>query len=450
MKKIILIIIVSLLSIHFLNASCYDDGKIWSERIFTGDYYSAIFTCKVLEFSSENQVETTAGIMGLRAVVQVEKVFFGKVDTTIVNLNAGFFMKVGRTYLIYGRGYKNNFYFDGYCKVHSMEVPDIKDGGRVRELEILTDLSNIINNKQTCSYTMLDANNKKLAEGFYKNGKPAGIWKHYRWNGNIKSEYNFEENSEIQYYDNGLKKIKLLKSDKEEIYYEYSTKDNDFLTFKYIQKNTDYGHLITWFFYYDNGNLEKQYTNKSLGNDRYGYGGGEHGGYYMDYQEYYENGKIKAKGNLYNYKDSVGTWYFYDENGKNTGKKVYKDVDTEKLLAIEKEQIEKNKPFKLEKSSIYGKMTDKKTGKGIGGVFIFLSRDGNSCCIASTRTWDDGSYYMENIPIGKYEVRVEDSGSSGSFGTVKRGNNYDTVKKEIEIKKDEELEFNLQLEDTNN
>ncbi|MCL2246238.1 MAG: carboxypeptidase regulatory-like domain-containing protein [Lentimicrobiaceae bacterium] len=447
MKKIILIIIVSLLSIHFLNASCIDDRKIWSERIFTGDYYSAIFTCKVLEFSSENQVKSTAGILGLRAVVQVEKVFFGKVDT-IVNLDAGFSMKVGRTYLIYGRGYRNNFSFDGYCTVHSMEVPDIKDGGRISELEILTDLSNIINNKQTCSYTMLNLNNKKFAEGSYKNGKPAGIWKHYLWNGNIKAEYNFEENSEIQYYDNGLKNHKLLKSETEEIFYKYSTIDNDFLTFKYILKNTDYGHLITWFFYYDNGNLEKQYTTKSLGG-RYGYGGTEHDGYYMDYQEFYENGKIKAKGNLFN-NDSVGTWYFYNEEGRNTGKKVYEDVDSDKLLAIEKEQIEKNKPYKLEKSSMYGKITDKNTGKGIGGVNLSLFRDGNLYTTAFAQTWDDGSYYMENIPIGKYEIRVEDFGSSGYFGTAKRGKNYGTAKKEIEIKKDEELEFNLQLEATNN
>ena len=126
MKKILLIVITSLLSIHFLNASCPDDGKIWSERIFTGDYFSAIFTCQVLDFSSENHVMTTAGIHGLRAVVQVDEVFFGKIDTIIVNLNAGFFMEPGKMYLIYGRGYKNNFSFDGYCIVHSKKVTDNK------------------------------------------------------------------------------------------------------------------------------------------------------------------------------------------------------------------------------------------------------------------------------------------------------------------------------------
>ena len=442
MKKITLIILASLLSITFLNASsCYDDGKIWSERIFTGNYFSAIFTCKVLEFSSENQIETTAGIMGLRAVVQVDKVFFGKVDS-IVNLNAGFYMKVGKTYLIYGRGYKNIFSFDGYCAVHSMEIPENND--RVRDIEILTELSNIINNKQTCSYTMLAHNNKKLAEGFYKNGKPTGIWKHYLWNGNIKSEYNFEENSEIQYDDNGLKKSKSLMSEQETIYYyyEYSTKNNNFLTQKHILKNTDYGHLITAFFYYDNGNIEKQYTTKSLGN-KWGYGGGVYDGYYMDYQEYYENGNIKAKGNLYK-EDSVGTWYFYDEKGINTSKKVYEDLDTDKFLAAEKEQIEKNKPYKLEKSSMYGKVSDKNTGKGLEGVLIGLFRDGSLYFTEFTQTWDDGSYSIESIPIGNYEVKAEYYG--GSFGRVKKAITYGTVKQEIEIKKDEELEFNLQLE----
>jgi len=237
-------------------------------------------------------------------------VFFGKVDT-IVNLHGGFFMEVGKTYLLYGRGYKSNYLIDGgcgYCTVHSTEIPENND--RVRDIEILTELSNIINNKQTCSYTMLAHNNKKLAEGFYKNGKPAGIWKHYLWNGNIKSEYNFEENSEIQYDDNGFKKFK---------------------------------------------------------------------------------------------------------------------------------------PYKLEQSSMYGKVTDNKTGKGIGGVRIALFRDRNLYFTEFAETWDDGSYYIESIPIGIYEVRVEDFGSFG-FDTVKRGKNYGTVKKEIEIKKDEELEFHLQLE----
>jgi hypothetical protein len=108
------------------------------------------------------------------------------------------------------------------------------------------------------------------------------------------------------------------------------------------------------------------------------------------------------------------------------------------LPILEKEQIEKNKPYKLEKSSMYGKITDKKTGKGIGGVYISLFRDGNLYNTTFAYTWDDGSYYIKKIPIGNYEVKV------------KEGNIYGTVKKEIEIKKDEELQFNLQLEATNN
>ena len=391
-KKITFLIIILLLSTHFLNASCLDDGKIWSERIFTGNHNSAIFTCKVLEFSSEEVRETIdgvtylkTGIISSRAVVQVDKVFFGKIDTTIVNLNAGFFMELGESYLIYGYGYKNNFAFAGRCLAHSKKVTNNKDV--VRELEILSELSNIINNKQTCSYTMLDANNNKLAEGFYKNGKPAKIWKHYWPNGNIKTKYNFKDNIEIQYHDNGLTKFKRFTSEKESIYYRYSTKNNNFLTYKEIVKSTDYGKLETLFFYYENGNLQKQYTRKSLGNNNHGYSGD---GYMMDYQEYYENGKIKEKGNLYN-KDRVGTWYFYNEKGKNTDKKVYEDVDTTILLAIEKKHIEQNKQYNQEKSFMYGKITEKNTGKGIKEARISLSRDGYLDYALFADTWDDGS-----------------------------------------------------------
>jgi len=86
--------------------------------------------------------------------------------------------------------------------------------------------------------------------------------------------------------------------------------------------------------------------------------------------------------------------------------------------------------------------------KNVIGVIISLFRDGNLYSTEFAQTWDDGSYYIESIPIGNYEVKAEYFG--GSFGRVKKAITYGTVKQEIEIKKDEELEFNLQLEDTNN
>jgi antitoxin component YwqK of YwqJK toxin-antitoxin module len=336
MEKRILLIITISLSTLFLKASCFDDEKNWSEKIFKGDYRLTVFTCKILEFSAEKAQMTTIGYDGLKAIAQIDKIFLGKIDTTIVYLSPYSYLVAGETYLVYGSGKGNHFFFGGMCDFLSKRVTNSKDV--LQELKTLSEISDIENNRLTCYHTMQDANNKILAEGFYENGKPVKIWKHYWQNGNMKAEYDFTNKSEIQYRENGLKKYKIGWFENEQTYCQYSTKNNEFLENKHIMKKTEYGELVTWFSYYDNGNLQEQYSEKSFGNHKSGY---SYSGEKFDYQEYYDNGKIKAKGSFFE-KDSVGTWYFYDEKGNYKEKKDYKNTDTLRLIAREKEEIEKN------------------------------------------------------------------------------------------------------------
>ena len=412
MKKIIILVVISL-SIQLLNASCINDGLSWSERIFKKDYWSAIFTCKVLDNIAQTKEYEEFGkiyteLTGYCIIVQVEKVFYGKVDTGIVNINKRYAMEQGKTYLVYARhgNPKGNYFYlsESGCDIcRYKEITNEKNV--IREVEILSELSNIVNNKLTCNYVMLDADNNRLVKGFFKNGKRVKKWKHY-WSdaGNIKAEYDFSNNSITQYDKNGVKKYKKITSEK------------------------NYGQLVNNFWYYDNGKLREQYSSKELGFDKWGYNTAIR----MDYQiEYYENGKIKAKKEFLN-SDSVGIWYFYDEKGKYKEKKIYKNIDTLELMAIEKEKIERNKLLKLPTSSIYGKLTDNKTGKPISGS-IYLYREGRNDFTTSDITWD-GIYYIKEVPIGNYELKIN------------AGNYYDTIKKEVEIKENEDIELDFQIQ----
>jgi len=150
MKKLSSILAAIALSLQLLNASCINDGLIWSEIIFT-NYCSAIFTGKVLDNIAIEEEEEEFGKIynrkvGYRIVVQVEKVFFGKVDTGVVNITNRYAMESEKTYLIYanhGNPQGNYFYLADDCvrRIISKKITNEKDV--IRELKILSELSNI-------------------------------------------------------------------------------------------------------------------------------------------------------------------------------------------------------------------------------------------------------------------------------------------------------------------
>ena len=103
MRKTITLVAIISLSIQLLNASCAGDGLVWSERIFNKNFCSAIFTCKVLDniFVKEEKKDEFGKIYteneGYRISVQVEKVFFGEVDTGMVNISNRMAMEPQKT-----------------------------------------------------------------------------------------------------------------------------------------------------------------------------------------------------------------------------------------------------------------------------------------------------------------------------------------------------------------
>jgi len=429
MKKItILLTAILLTSLQFLNASCIDDGKSWSERIFNGYGESYVFICKILEFSDAKAQMTSVGTMGLRAVAQIDKVFFGKIDSDIVHLAPWSHVKVGDTYLIYGGGRRNVFTFGGACDFQSKKIPD--NYANMYEVKTLSEISNIINKKLSGHYVIKD-DKRVFAEGYYEKGKPVKIWKHYWDNGNIKAVYDFTNNTETQYLENGFKKSLLEKNGNEQTFSLFSMEKNGVLVSKHTIKKTEYGELVTWFEYDDNGKLKKQYTVKNFGHDKRGYAPS---GEMFDYQVYYKNGKLKAKGAFFN-QDSVGTWYFYSEKGKLKRKKEYKSVDSQLLTTQENNNIEINKYFIPAPTSIFGKVTDKETNKPVEEAYIYLYPKGKDFHTFNDYTTPDGKYEIRNFPAGVYDVKVE-----------VYNQNYKPLIIEVEIGKNEEVELNIQLE----
>ena len=398
MKKITILIIVIALSLQFLNASSASNGLCWSEEIFIENYRPAIFTCKALNTTAINEEKKDESgriyteNKGYRITVQVEKVFFGEVDTGIVNIGNGIAMKPEKTYLIYARvNLQDDYFYLPGCDYRvdadqSKEITTVKN----RELEILSELSNIINNKLTCKYVMLGANNHKLAEGFFKKGKRVKKWKHYWPNsGKIKAEYDFTKNSVIQYDENGFKSNKKITSENEDIYYQYAANSKNRLAYKSITTKKDYGKLENWFRYYDNGKLQEQYSAKNLGNDKEGYGTDVD----INYEIYYETGMLKAKGEFFN-NDSVGTWYFYDKEGEYKEKKIYKEKFAFHSGA--------NNYFAQEEyCTLTGKITDEENKKVIGAK-VSLKQNG----IEKDSCWAWNSIGMRVYSSGTYEVGV--------------------------------------------
>ena len=386
--KITVFIVAIILSLQVLNASGIIDNSTWPENFFREDYWSDIFTCKVLDniWLKEEKKDKSGNIYteekGYRVTVQVEKVFFGKVDTGIVHISSRMAMEPGKTYLIYAN--RNNSQENYFYLLDNLSKQIPTGGNMIWELKTLSELSNIINNKLTCSYTLNDGNDK-LVQGFFKNGQGVKKWKYY-WpdSGNLKIEYDFTKKTVTYYSENGLKGSKHITSKNKEIDYLYSKNNPNRLIYKNIITKTDYGELLNRF-------------------------------------EYYENGKIKAKGEFSD-KDNTGVWYFYDEKGKFKEKKIYKDKHTFEHGA--------NNYFAEQAyCSLTGKIIDEENKKVIGAE-ITLNQEGVQ--ISMDVFWNN-MYKLIAYSSGAYEIEVSYLGSS-------------LTKKKIELNTGEHRTFDIQVD----
>ncbi|MCG9912284.1 MAG: toxin-antitoxin system YwqK family antitoxin [Flavobacteriales bacterium] len=146
------------------------------------------------------------------------------------------------------------------------------------------------------------------AEGWFYEGKPAGVHRMYN-HGTLEKETNYEDGSFKEYYANGsVRKEGRLK------------------------ENRLHGNMVQ---FYENGNRlsENVYENgKKNGVQKYYYMNGSLQAEYstvMDalsgpYKEFHENGKIAAEGQ-YGNNLKQGTWKEYDESGKLIRTVKFKD-----------------------------------------------------------------------------------------------------------------------------
>jgi len=89
----------------------------------------------------------------------------------------------------------------------------------------------------------------------------------------------------------------------------------------------------------------------------------------------------------------------------------------------------------MRSQSISGKITNKKTDENLVGAVVAIQND---TAHTHTRTLEDGTYSIKEIPIGIYNVEVLCVDPSCMVG-------YMVENKKIEVKKDEKLKLDFQL-----
>jgi antitoxin component YwqK of YwqJK toxin-antitoxin module len=308
---------------------CTEDGRTLTEFLYSSET-KTIFSCKVISITvkkSDYEYSCGGGIDGT-AIVEIINVYFGNVDTNIVTLKTGSYLKVNSSYIIYAHNNDRRvFSCGGNCPNRTHEINGTpKDSN---ELNILNQFSEIYKNKKSGIFTFLSHDKKILATGEFKDGVPIKNWKHYYDSGVLKYERN-SKTKHTKYYN--VKGFILV--DKKEYRYRivdlvYSEKNSLQLEYKWVHFPNNDGQVSYLYEYYPNCNL-KLYARSIYIKSK--------GTYFNNgvYKEGYENGKIKAKGQMLDGKP-VGLWKWYNEKGHRTKKFDYKDgtivpENTEKII----------------------------------------------------------------------------------------------------------------------
>lgn len=189
-------------------------------------------------------------------------------------------------------------------------------------------------------------NGKKRFEGNFHNNQPAGLFKYWHENGNLKAE--------MTYFNEGHQcKVSLYNANGKHVadgFYFDQVKDSLWRYFddntgirvseEFYRKDIPHGKWIIFysdgktpseiinyekgkkegeqFTYFENGNLKQKWTCKKsvvVGEIVY----------------YHPNGKVRGEGQ-YDNGEQVGVWTYYDENGKITVKDYYENgklIETE-------------------------------------------------------------------------------------------------------------------------
>ena len=298
--------------------SCATEWRTLTERLFNNQI-GTVFSCKILSAGtteSENNLSTA----------EIIQVYFGIVDSNIITLRTGShnsseggtILPVGKTYLVYSRGRGNVFGCCDICDQMTKQVTDNPDS--TFEVRLIKQFSNIFLQKTSGYFTFKNPKGIAIAEGKFKKGNPINVWKHYYDNGKIKSIHDLDSNIVSEYSTLGLITYKSTIKNNVGIYEQFSSVVNGRLKSIDIETNNDTSLVMQEYLYYDNGNLKNTYTQLNIKRNGDLAGAGRIG----TYEEYYENGKLKLKGQ-YHLGQKTGNWKWFKENGEFDKEVDYKN-----------------------------------------------------------------------------------------------------------------------------
>lgn len=310
------LIILFLLLVGFENATtacCAEDNRTLTELLYTA-YNGTVFSCKVL-------TSTTDKDGNFISTAHVIEVYMGKVDTADIIINSGnsnssilgMSLKAGATYLFFAGGKGNYFGCCSICDRWTRQIPSNPDSSN--EVHVIRQFADIFVKRHTGHFVFTMRNGDTLAEGVYKKGIALGDWKHFYSAGKMKSEINLDTKSYVEYYQNGVIKIKQTFLKNMTVSEKYSERYG-LITYKGIDSVTSTKQIIkTSFDYYDDGVLKEMHRLYNRGTT------GESINYF---EEYHPNGTLHIRGQTTGPK-RIELWTWYAPNGSLYAEYDYKD-----------------------------------------------------------------------------------------------------------------------------
>jgi len=297
-----------------------------TEMLFKGEPVKSIFTCKIL--TNLTKIDENSSAFQNKDFIRedilitatVNQIYFGKVDTNIITIKTSGFkyfvhdfeFEVGKTYLIFSPTDKKIFNITSFYK-WTKQVTDIPDSSN--EIKILKQFADIFKYKKTGQFTFKNSNGIIVATGEYDNGKAVNVWKHYYDNGIIKAEYDLKNNITTQYSTNGIIKEETIISNDANITETFTSQG--VLSEKNIYIKHDTVESRQEIKYYENSDKIKSVKTTITP--------------ISPYEEYYENGDLKLKGQYLNH-EKVGMWKEYDEKEKIVQKTGYSNDESLKKI----------------------------------------------------------------------------------------------------------------------
>lgn len=316
--KSVFTILIFILTTKVVLCSCAPDDNTLTEKLFKGQP-GTIFICNIL--TSEHDEN---GKLYSRA--EIKEVIFGSVDTNNVLINTGSqyssvggsLLSVGQDYIIYTSGNGKEFGCCGICDRWTKKLTNNKS--TQSELETLRKFADIFNQKKSGNFDFFYSNGSLAATGEFTDGVASGKWRHFYENDTLKTVYDFQNHTIIQYSKKGFILSKSTSIDSIRISEQYSSTDKGLLEYKFIDTKNDTGSFSQTYEYFDNGNLKEIHGQVNINVK----GGATSTGREGLYKEYYENGNLKLRGQFIKNR-RVGVWIWYHENGEYNTEFDYKD-----------------------------------------------------------------------------------------------------------------------------